>query len=110
MCALNQRSREILSANAIPWSPRIELASLALIRDALDRGALDCHRAIQEPELLLAKLQARPEEAMRLILMTENELGEPFEIDDLDDDPIQAAAQLLEEIVASIRAFRAIPC
>jgi len=28
---LNQRSREILTANAIPWSPRTELASLALI-------------------------------------------------------------------------------
>ena len=98
---LNQRSAEILTANTIRWISMTELASLALIRHALEIGALDCRRAIQEPELLLTKLQARPEEAMRL--MTESELGEPFEID-LDDDPTQAAAQLLEEIVASLRA------
>ena len=94
---LNQRSAEILSANKIPWSPRIELASVALIRHALEANALEMP-TIDEPNLLLARLHAQPQEAMRG--MTATDLGEPFEID-LDDDPIQAAAQLLDEIISA---------
>ena len=100
--SLNQRAAEILTANKLRWTPSFELASLALIRHALDRGVLDCRRAIDEPAWLLATLQARPEQAM--CLMTETDLGEPFEID-LDDDPDEAARQILEEIIASIRAL-----
>jgi hypothetical protein len=40
--------------------------------------------------------------------MTETDLGEPFEIV-LDQEPEQAAAQLLEEIVASLRALSPMP-
>lgn len=100
--SLNQRAAEILTQTHFRWSSMTELASLALIRHALERGVLDCRRAIAEPEWLLATLQARPEQAMRL--MTETDLGESFEID-LDDDPDEAARQILEEIIASIRAL-----
>ena len=96
----NQRAAGILTRPHFRWSPMTELAGLALIRHTLERGVLDCHRAIAEPEPLLARLEANPEQAMRL--MTENALGDPFEI---DDDPDEAARQILEEIIASIRAF-----
>jgi hypothetical protein len=98
---LNRRSAEILEAGHLPWSPASELASVALIRHALETSAVEI-RAIEEPDLLLAKLQAHPQETMHLL--TQTDLGEPFEID-LDSNPIQAATQLLEEILASLRAL-----
>jgi len=101
----NVQAAQILAANAIPWAPRDDLASLALIRHALQSGDIEAP-TIGEPLLLLAKLSARPEEAM--CLMTETDLGEPFEIV-LDREPAQAAAQLLEEIVASLRALSPMP-
>jgi hypothetical protein len=101
----NLQAARILAAHRIPWSPRSQLASLALIRHALEGGEIEAP-TIAEPLLLLAKLSARPEEAMRL--MTETDLGEPFEIV-LDEDPAQAAAQLLEEILASLRALSPMP-
>jgi hypothetical protein len=42
-------------------------------------------------------------------LLTEPEPGEVYEIPLDRDDPVQAAAQLLEEIVASLRAQSATP-
>jgi hypothetical protein len=87
------------------WSPEQEVAALALLRQALEKGALETP-TIEEPMLLLARLEADPQEAMRLL--TESAPGETFEID-LDPDPDQAAAQLLEEIVASLRAQTATP-
>lgn len=99
--SLNRRSAEILEASHLAWSPASELASVALIRYALESSALEM-RTIEEPELLLAKLQAHPQETMHLL--TQTDLGEPFEID-LDSNPIQAAAQLLEEILASLSAL-----
>lgn len=97
----NLQAARILAAHQIPWSRRSQLASLALIRHALEAGDIEAP-TISEPLLLLAKLSYRPEEAMRL--MTTTDLGEPFEIE-LDDDPAEAAAQLLQEILASITAL-----
>jgi len=102
---LNQQAADILSRHKIPWSPAQEVAALALLRQALEKGALETP-AIEEPMLLLERLEADPQEAMRLL--TESAPGETFEID-LDPDPDQAAAQLLEEIVASLRAQSATP-
>jgi len=101
----NLQAAKILAANRIPWTPQDDLASLALIRHALENGDIEAP-TISEPLLLLAKLSARPEEAMRL--MTETDLGEPFEFE-VDEDPVQAAAQIMEVIVASIRALTPIP-
>jgi hypothetical protein len=97
---LNQRAAEILSHHRIPWTPGQEVAALALVRHALQRGVLQTP-TIEEPMLLLARLEADPGEAMRLL--TESAPGEIYAIE-LDRDPDQAAAQLLEEILASLRA------
>jgi hypothetical protein len=97
----NPQAARILAAHAIPWSPQTDLASLALIRHVLEAGELRTP-TILEPLLLVAKLAARPQEAMRL--MTESEPGVTFEIE-LDDDPADAAAQVLEEILASLQAL-----
>lgn len=97
---LNQRAATILSQGQLPWSPDQEIAALALLRQGLQKGALETP-TIEEPMLLMARLEANPEEAMRLL--TESAPGESYEIE-LDPDPDQAAAQLLEEIVASLRA------
>jgi hypothetical protein len=96
----NRQASRILSAHRIPWSPASELASLALIRHALENGDLETP-TIPEPLLLVAKLAADPEQTMRLL--TESAPGETYEIE-MDEDPVEAAAQLLEEILASIRS------
>lgn len=103
---LNRQAADILSRHTIPWSPAQEVAALALLRQVLDKGALETP-TIEEPMLLIARLEANPEEAMRLL--TEPEPGEVYEIPLDRDDPVQAAAQLLEEIVASLRAQSATP-
>ena len=98
----NPQAARILAAHAIPWSPQTDLASLALIRYVLEAGELQTP-TILEPLLLVAKLSCRPQEAMRLLM--ETDLGEPFATEiELENDPAQAAAQLLEEIVASLQA------
>jgi hypothetical protein len=97
----NLQAARILAAHQIPWSRRSELASLVLILRSLEAGEIEAP-TIAEPSLLLAKLAYRPEEAMRL--MTEAAPGETFEIE-LDEDPAQAAAQILQEILASITAL-----
>ena len=102
---LNQQAADILSRGRMPWNPDQEVAALALVRHALHTGVLETP-TIEEPMLLMARLEANPEEAMRLL--TESAPGETYEID-LDPDPDQAAAQLLEEIVASLRAQSATP-
>ena len=102
---LNQQAANILLRKRMPWNPAQEVAALALLRHALQKGTLETP-TIEEPMLLLARLEANPEEAMRLL--TESAPGETYPID-LDPDPDQAAAQLLEEIVASLRAQTATP-
>jgi hypothetical protein len=97
---LNRQAADILSRHKMRWSPAQAIAALALLRQALEKGVLETP-TIEEPMLLLARLEADPEEAMRLL--TESAPGETYQID-LDPDPDQAAAQLLEEIVASLRA------
>jgi hypothetical protein len=103
--ALNQQATDILSRNRMPWNPDQEVAALALLRHALQKDVLETP-TIEEPMLLLARLEADPAEAMRLL--TESAPGETYPID-LEPDPDQAAAQLLEEIVASLRAQTATP-
>ena len=102
---LNRQAAEILSRHRIPWTPGQEVAVLALVRHALQRDVLQTP-TIEEPELLLARLEADPGEAMRLL--TESAPGEIYAID-LDRDPDQAAAQLLEEILASLQAQSPMP-
>lgn len=97
---LNRQSAEILKRYRIPFDPSTELASLVLIREALERNLLETGE-IEEPLLLMAKLSANPEWAMSL--MTESEPGVEFEIE-LSEKLEEAAAQILEEIVASIKA------
>ncbi len=102
---LNRQSAEILKRYRIPFDPSTELASLVLIREALERNLLETGE-IEEPLLLMAKLSANPEWAMSL--MTESEPGVEFEIK-LSEKPEEAAAQVLEEIVASIKAKASVP-
>jgi hypothetical protein len=102
---LNRQIADILSHHRIPWTPGQEVAALALVRYALQRGVLQTP-TIEEPMLLLARLEADPGETMRLL--TESAPGEVYAID-LDRDPDQAAAQLLEEILASLRAQSPMP-
>ncbi len=102
---LNQLAAGILARNRMPWNPAQAVAALALLRHALQTGTLETP-TIEEPLLLLARLEADPEEAMRLL--TESAPGETYRID-LNPDPDQTAAQLLEEIVASLRAQTATP-
>ncbi len=103
--ALNQQSMKILTQYQIPFNPSTELASLALIREALERGLLGTGK-IHEPLLLIAKLSANPELAMSL--MTESEPGVEFEME-LSETLEEAAAQILEEIVASIEGATLAP-
>jgi hypothetical protein len=102
---LNRQAAEILSHHRISWTPGQEVAALALVRHALQRGVLQTP-TIEEPMLLLVRLEADPAETMRLL--TESAPGEVYTID-LDRDPDQAAAQLLEEILASLRAQSPMP-
>ena len=98
--SLNQQSKQILDQNQIPFNPETELAALVLVRTALERNLLETG-PIQEPLLLIAKLAARPQLAMGL--MTESEPGMEFELI-LSETLAEAAAEILEEIVASLKA------
>jgi len=99
---LNQQSAALLRAARIPFDPNHELASLALIRYALAKNLLETSPALQEPDLLLEKLAAHPDQAMAL--MTESEPGVEFPLT-LEPSLPEAAAQLLEEILASLKAL-----
>jgi hypothetical protein len=91
---------KIINQHQIPFDPTTELAGLVLIREALTQNLLETG-PIQEPLLLIAKLEANPRLAMSL--MTESEPGVQFEME-LSENLPEAAAQILEEIVASLRA------
>jgi hypothetical protein len=97
---LNQQAATILMKYGIPFDPRTELAALVLIREALDRNLLETP-TIPEPMLLIAKLSANPSLAM--MLMTESEPGVTFETT-LPETLEEAAATILEELVASLMA------
>ena len=97
---LNQQATRILSQYKIPFDPNQELATLVLIREALERKLLETP-TIPEPLLLIAKLAANPSLAMSL--MTESEPGVTFEIT-LPENLEGAAATILEELVASLKA------
>ena len=103
--SLNRQSAEVLKRYRIPFDPSTELASLVLIREALERNLLETGE-IEEPLLLMAKLSANPEWAMSL--MTESEPGVELEME-LSETLEEAAAQILEEIVASIKAKTSVP-
>ena len=97
---LNQQAATILMKYGIPFDPKTELAALVLIREALDLNLVET-LTIPEPLLLIAKLSANPSLAM--MLMTESEPGVTFQID-LPETLEEAAAAILEELVASLRA------
>ena len=99
--SINQQSKRILKKYEIPFDPSTNLASLVLIWAALDRDLVDT-RAIDEPMLLLAALGKNPELAMSL--MTESELGDEKMEMELSETLEEAAAEMLEEILAGIRA------
>ena len=99
--SINQQSKRILKNYEIPFDPSTNLASLVLIWAALERDLLDT-RALDEPMLLLGALRENPELAMDL--MTKTDLGEDkFELE-LSETLEEAASQMLEEILAGIRA------
>lgn len=99
---INQQSLQILKQYQIPCNPATELAALVVVREALERNLLDTGE-IQEPLLLIAKLAANPPLAMTL--MTESEPGVEFQME-LSETLEEAAAQILEEIVASVKATK----
>ena len=103
--SINQQSMKILRQSRIVYNPATELTALVLIREALERNLLDTGE-IQEPLLLIAKLEANPELAMSL--MTESEPGVEFQME-LSETLAEAAAQILEEIVASAKATLSAP-
>ena len=96
--SINQQSIRILKQYQIPFDPSRQLASLVLIREALERGLLETGE-LQEPLLLIAKLAANPELAMSL--MTESDTGDEYLEMELSETLEAAAAEILEEIVAS---------
>jgi malonyl CoA-acyl carrier protein transacylase len=99
---LNQQSQEILAQNKIHFNQETELAALVLVRMALESNLLETE--IEEPLLLIAKLSALPELAMSL--MTESEPGIKYEVDLSEGVSLgEAAAMILEEIVASLEAI-----
>ena len=98
--SLNQQSMKILNQYKIPHNPSTDLAALVLLRAALERNLLETG-PVEEPLLLVAKLAANPQLAMEL--MTESEPGIQFNLN-LEETLEDAAAQILEEIVASLRA------
>jgi hypothetical protein len=100
MDPLNQQAARILRDQRIPFDPFTELAILTLVRSVIEQNQLEI-RAIPEPLLLVTKLQANPDLAMSLV--TESEPGIPFQIT-LPPDIVEAAAVLLEEIIASLKA------
>jgi hypothetical protein len=98
---LNQQSIKILMQNQIPFNQELELAALVLARRALASNLLET--GIEEPLLLIDKLTALPELAMSL--MTESEPGITFKLDLSEAESLEeAAAMILEEIVASLKA------
>src|SRR5574343_586181 len=97
---INRQAAQILRQYQIPFNPETELAALALVRTALERNLLETG-PIPEPLLLIAKLAAQPKIAMSL--MTESEPGVEFEIE-LSETLEEAAAEILEELVASLQA------
>lgn len=99
--SINQAAEKILKNYEIAFDPRTELASLALIREALERGLLETSD-LDEPMLLIARLGMSPELAMSL--MTETELGDEKIRMELSETLETAAAAILTEIVSEIRA------
>lgn len=100
LTSLNQQAAAILKDSRIPFAPTDELAALVLVRSAIERGQIEIP-TLPEPLLLIAKLQADPDLAMSL--MTESEPGVSFEIM-LPPTIEEAAATILEELVASLTA------
>lgn len=100
---LNQQALRILNQNQIAFNQETELAALALVRTAVESNLLLLETEIEEPELLIAKLTALP--ALAMALMTESEPGIEFEIDLSEAESLEeAAAMILEEIIASLKA------
>jgi hypothetical protein len=98
---LNQQALRILNQNQIPCNQETELAALALVRTAVQSNLLETE--IEEPELLIAKLAALP--ALAMSLMTESEPGIKYEVNLSEAESLEeAAAMILEEIVASLKA------
>lgn len=106
---LNQQAAQILRRYDIPFNPATELASLALIRVALERGLLETP-TIPEPLRLIAHLSRHPDQAMAWLTQAEpaTDPAMTFEIE-LPPSLAEAAATLLEEIVASQRAATPTP-
>ena len=98
---LNQQAAVLLKQAGILYNPQTELAALVLIREALERNLLEIE-AVPEPLLLIAKLAANP--AWAMALMTESEPGVKFTMNLADSLP-DAAAQIMEEIIASLEAI-----
>jgi hypothetical protein len=98
---LNLQCKRILEASSIPCDPTRELASLVLLREALERNLLEAS-SLPEPLLLIAKMASDPQFAMRL--MTEPEEGMEL-ILELTPTLAEAAAEILTEIQASLLAM-----
>lgn len=99
---LNQQSLKILDQNQIAFNQETDLAALTLVRTALESNLLETG-TIEEPLLLISKLAVLPELAMSL--MTESEPGIKYEVDLSETESLEeAAAMILEEIVASLKA------
>ena len=97
---LNSQAKQLLDQNNIPCDLTMELAAVTLMRVAIQSNLLSTP-TLPEPELLIAKLAANPILAMEL--MTESEPGMEIQIT-LSPTLAEAAAEILEEVVASLQA------
>lgn len=98
---LNLQALAVLRRYGIACDLTQSLAAVVLVRVALEQGLI-CLPMLDEPMELVATMGANPVQAMQW--MTESEPGVRLEWD-LSPDLADAAAEIMEEVWASIRAL-----
>ena len=98
--SLNQQAMKIINQHQIPFDPTTELAELVLIREALTQNLLE-PGPIQEPTVTDSETGSEPTTGD--VVNDGIGAGGEFEME-LSENLPEAAAQILEEIVASLRA------
>jgi hypothetical protein len=98
---LNLQALAVLRRYGIACDLTQSLAAVVLVRVALEQGLI-CLPMLDEPMELVATMGANPVQAMQW--MTESEPGVHLEWD-LSPDLADAAAEIMEEVWASIRAL-----
>lgn len=99
--SLNIQAKAVLTRHDIPCDLTQELAAVALLREALDRNLLSVPD-LDQSLALVASMAQNPSVAMQW--MTESEPGVRLDWD-LSPDLADAAAEIMEEVWASIQAL-----